>query len=218
MDAVSKIFLHAEKIYAQGYAILGCVLVYRGVVIPYAIGLWASENFWEDTENRPAAERVKFRKVTKMAAGMVEQVALPNGGKAIVLFNSYYLCPTVIRVCKIPNFRFVGVAKKNRNFYPDERSWDKRKLKKHGANVLKRERRWSKVDGKKHRLAERVGQLSKSGRVKLVFSRRPVVKSWIAMATNETRWGVKRVLSHCMNRWPIEVYSKMSKQYLGLGD
>ena len=38
------------------------------------------------------------------------------------------------------------------------------------------------------------------------------------MATNETRWGAKRVLSHYLNRWPIEVLFKESKQYLGLGD
>jgi hypothetical protein len=38
------------------------------------------------------------------------------------------------------------------------------------------------------------------------------------MATNETRWSAVRVLSHYLNRWPIEVLFKESKQYLGLGD
>ena len=38
------------------------------------------------------------------------------------------------------------------------------------------------------------------------------------MATNETRWGAVRVLSEYLNRWPIEVLFKESKQYLGLGD
>ncbi len=37
MDAVSKIFLHAENVYAQGHTILGCAFVYREVVIPCAI-------------------------------------------------------------------------------------------------------------------------------------------------------------------------------------
>ena len=32
------------------------------------------------------------------------------------------------------------------------------------------------------------------------------------------RWGALRVLSHYLNRWPIEVLFKESKQYLGLGD
>jgi hypothetical protein len=71
---------------------------------------------------------------------------------------------------------------------------------------LKRNGRWMLVGGKKYRLAERVGRLSKLGRVKLVFSRRSREKSWICMATNATRWGVTRVLSHYLNRWPIEVF------------
>ena len=76
-----------------------------------------------------------------------------------------------------------------------------------------------KIKGKKpHRLAERVGQLSKAGRVKLVFSQRPKEKTWIALATDELRWSAKTVLSHYFIRWGIEVFFKMSKQQLGLGD
>jgi hypothetical protein len=112
----------------------------------------------------------------------------------------------------------VGVAKKNRNFFPDGRDRDKRRLSTYGAGALKRLGKWTHHDGKKYRLAERVGRLSKLGRVKLVFSRRAKEKNWIAMATNKTRWGAMRVLSHYLNRWPIEMLFKESKQYLGLGD
>jgi len=219
MDAVSKIFLHAEKVYAQGHTILGCALVYRGVVIPYAVRLWACEEFCEQSQTRKdSQEHVDFRKLTALAGESIEQIDLPKGARAIVMFDSYYLCPRVIRACKTQEFPYVGVAKKNRNFYPDKRSWDKRKVGKYGANVLKREGCWQKANGKKHRLAQRVGRLSKIGRVKLVFSRRPRENSWITLATNETRWAAATVLSHYLNRWWIEVHFKMSKQYLGLGD
>jgi len=220
MDAVSRIFLHAEKVYAQGHTIVGSALIYRGVVIPYAVRLWASEAFCAETQ-KPShpCEPLEFRKLTEMAADAVDQVALPGQPKAIVVFDSYYLCPVVIRACQRQGFRYVSVAKKNRNFFPDGRPQDKRRLGTYGANVLRRDGRWvSPPGGKRHRLAERVGRLSKGGRVKLVFSRRPKEKSWIAMATNETRWGPKTVLFHYLNRWPIEVLFKMSKQYLGLGD
>lgn len=219
MDAVSKIFLHAEKVYAQGHTILGCALIYRNVVIPYAVRLWASEKFCAATQ-KPShpCQPLEFRKLTQLAATCVEEVALPGKPKTIVLFDSYYLCPVVIRACETKGFRYVGVAKKNRNFFPDGRPHDKRKLGQYGANVLRRDGRWISPGGKRHRLAQRVGRLSKAGRVKLVFSRRPREKSWIAMATNETRWGAKTVLSHYLNRWPIEILFKMTKQYLGLGD
>lgn len=52
MDAVSKIFLHSEKVYAQGHTILGCTIVYRRVVIPCAVRLWASEAFCKTTQKK----------------------------------------------------------------------------------------------------------------------------------------------------------------------
>jgi SRSO17 transposase len=219
MDAVSKLFLHAEKIYAPGHTIVGCALIYRGVVVPYAVRLWAPQAFCQGPQRLARGEAPReFRKLTELAAEMIAAVSLPSSGRGVVLFDSYYLCPTVIQACEARRFHYVGVAKKNRNFYPDGRPRDKRKLGRFGANVLRRDGRSVSVGGKNHRLAERVGRLSKAGRVKLVFSRRPRETAWIAIATNAVRWGAKTVLSHYLIRWGIEVLFKMSKQYLGLGD
>jgi len=219
MDAVCKLFLHAEKVYAKGHTIAACALVYRGVVIPYAVRLWANQAYCKGPQKlAPDEPPLKFLKLTQLAADMIAEVVPPSQGRVIVLFDSYYLCPAVTGVCQAKGFPFVGVAKKNRNFFPDGRPRDKRKLGRYGADVLRRDGRSTTVGGKKHRLAERVGRLSKAGRIKLVFSRRPGETSWIAIATNETRWGKKTVLSHYLVRWGIEVLFKMSKQYLGLGD
>jgi DDE superfamily endonuclease len=216
MEAVSKIFLHAEKVYAQGHTILGCAIVHREVVIPYAVRLWANRAFCQRTHEPSYDEDPReFRKLTELAAEGIATLPLTN---VTVLFDSYYLCPNVTSACAAKEYRWVGVAKKNRSFFPDGRDRDKRKLASYGANVLKRLGSWTTHEGKKYQLAERVGRLSKLGRVKLVFSRRAKEKSWIAMATNETRWGALRVLRHYLNRWPIEVLFKESKQYLGLGD
>ena len=185
MEAVSKIFLHAEKVYAQGHTILGCAIVYRNVIIPYAVRLWASSAFCEQTQRRSYdGEPIEFRKLTELAADVIDAMPLTN---VTVLFDSYYLCPNVTRACEAKKYRWVGVAKKNRNFFPDGCPRDKRRLGGYGARVLRRDGRSMAVGGKKHRLAERVGRLSKAGRVKLVFSRRPRETSWIAMATNGNR-------------------------------
>lgn len=216
MDAVSKIFLHAEKVYANGHTILGCAIVYRDTVIPYAVRLWANRAYCEQTQKKSYdGQPLEFRKLTELAADVIGSMPLRN---VIVLFDSYYLCPNVTQACQAKQYRWVGVAKKNRNFFPDGRDRDKRRLSKYGSNALTRLGKWTCHEGKRYRLAERVGRLSKLGRVKLVFSRRAKEKSWIAMATNETRWGALKVLSHYLNRWPIEVLFKESKQYLGLGD
>ena len=218
MAAVSKIFLHAEKVYANGHTILGAALSYRNVVIPCAVRLWAAESCCDGKLEAAPGVPLKFRKLTHLAADIVEETSSRVDGKVIALFDSYYLCPAVTTACQAAGYRFISVAKKNRNFAPDGRPRDRRKLSRYGKNVLDREGRTVKVQGKSHRLAERVGWLSKAGRIKLVFSRRPRETAWVALATSETRWSVKTILEHYMMRWGIELLFKMSKQYLGLGD
>jgi SRSO17 transposase len=219
MAAVSKIFLHAEKVYANGHTILGAALVYRGVVLPCAVKLWASRDACRESQSEPdPIDRLSFRTLTGMAADVVTDLQLPASARPIVLFDSYYLCPQVTRACEQRGWKYVGVAKKNRNFFPDGRPRDRRKLGKYGREVLRRDGRAVNVRGKKYRLAERVGHLKRLGRVKLVFSRRPREAAWVCLVTNETRWSKSTVLSHYLQRWGIEVFFKMSKQYLGLGD
>lgn len=220
MAAVSKIFLHAEKVYANGHTILGAALVYRGVVIPCAARLWASQSRCAEGLEAEPGVPLKFRKLTHLAADIVGELRqrLPDATQAVVLFDSYYLCPAVTEACAQADFRYIGVAKKNRNFAPDGRPHDRRKLSQYGKRVLQREGRTQSVRGKRHTLAERVGNLSKGGRVKLVFSRRPGESAWVTLATNELRWSARTIVDHYLSRWGIELLFKSSKQYLGLGD
>lgn len=217
MDALQKLYLHAEKVYAPGHTIISCVLVYRGVTIPYALRLWAPPAFCQDAAQR-GEEPMVYRKSTELAAEMIAGLRLPSEGKVIVLFDSYYLCPVVLGACNSRDFAWISVAKKNRTFYPHGRNWDKRKLSSYGRNMLRRKGRGISVGGKKHRLAERVGRLSRAGEVKLVFSRRGRERSWIVLATNQRQWSAKTIVSHYLKRWGIEIFFKMSKQHLGLGD
>jgi len=219
MAAVTKLFLHAEKVYGRGHVILCAALVYREVVIPYAVKLWASQAYCQQSQKEPKEkDRIDFCKLTELAGAMVREATLPSGAKPVVLFDAYYLCQAVLVACQERGWPFVSRAKSNRNFAPDGRPKDKRKLGKYGQSVLSRSGRWQKVSGKRHKLAERVGWLKRVGRVKVVFSQRPREKRFVALVTNRTNWGSGRVLSNYLCRWGIEVLFKMSKQYLGLGD
>lgn len=220
MAAVSKIFLHAEKVYANGHTILGAALSYRGVVIPCAVRLWASQSRCAEGLQAEPGVPLEFRKLTHLAADVVGEARrrLPDATGLITLFDSYYLCPAVTQACQQARFHYLGVAKKNRHFAPDGRPHDRRKLGRYGSNVLNRDGRTVKVNGKRHTVAQRVGWLSKAGRVKLVFSRRPRETAWVALVTNQLRWSPKTIVGHYLSRWGIELLFKMSKQYLGLGD
>jgi SRSO17 transposase len=211
MDAVKKLFLHAEKVYAPAHIFVTCALAYRGVVIPYAVRLWLPKEF-------SRGQGLHFRKLTELAAEMLSQFSLPGQGKVIALFDSYYLCPAVVQICEARGWAYISVAKKNRNFFPQGRDRDKRKLGRYGRNVLRRSGRAVKACGKSHRVAERLGRLSKAGAVKLVFSRRVRDRAWVVLVTNQRNWSAKTVISHYSQRWGIEVLFKMAKQHLGLGD
>ena len=215
MDAVSKIFLHAEKVYAQATRSWAATcLSRRGDSLR---GASVGEPRLCQKTHEPAydGDPIEFRKLTELAADIIAGMPLPN---VTVLFDSYYLCPNVTRACASQAVSLRRRGQEESQLLP---RWPRSRQAQAGllrGQCLKRLGNWTSHEGKKYRLAERVGRLSKLGRVKLVFSRRAKEKSWIAMATNETRWGALRVLRHYLNRWPIEVLFKESKQYLGLGD
>jgi hypothetical protein len=125
MDVVSKIFLHAEKTYVHGHTILGLAFVYRGVVIPCAVRLWASKEYCDKSKkSNNKHETVEFKKLTELAADTITSVKLPPSGKAIVLFDRFYLCDTVVKACENKGYTYIGAVKNNRNFFsrwPTER-------------------------------------------------------------------------------------------------
>jgi SRSO17 transposase len=220
MDAVSRIFLHAEKRYANGHTIVGCAINYRNVIIPCGVKLWASKDYCTLSQKNNKHEPVEFQKLTDIAADFVTTFRLPTAGHVTVLFDKFYLCGAVVTACREKGYEYIGAVKSNRNFFPDGRPRDKRKLESFGKNVLEKEGKRKKIEGckKRHTLAEKVGTMTKLGRVKLAFSQRTREKSWIILATNQLEWTAKDIVVHYRNRWSIEVLFKMSKQHLGLGD
>jgi SRSO17 transposase len=190
MDAVSKIYLHAEKRYANRHTIVGAAFVYRNTVVPCAVRLWASRDYCDKSKNNNPHEQREFKTLTELAAECIHSVRLPSQGKAIVLFDKFYLCDTVVKACQTKGYHYIGAVKSNRNFYPDGRPNDKKKLSGYGQKVLAREGKFTTIKDskKKHRLAEKAGEMKKLGRVKLALSRRAGEQSWIIVATDHLRW------------------------------
>lgn len=91
-----------------------------------------------------------------------------------------------------------------------------RRLDRYGRNVLRRSGRWQKVRGLRksgvYQLAERIGKLSKLGRVKVVFSRRRGERKVLALVTDDLRVSMKTVVAHYLKRWAIEAVLLMGAQ------
>ena len=212
MAGVGKLFHHSTGKYGTGHTMLKVCLWYRGVTIPWGSWLWL----------KPADARKQkqvFCKLTQLAALAIHNADLPRGLQVTVLFDCYYLCPVVVDACAARGWHYVGVGKGNRNFTV---AGVKRRLDRYGRNVLRRSGRWQKVQGLRksgvYQLAERIGKLSKLGRLKVVFSRRRNERKVIALVTDDLRVSMTTVVADYLKRWAIELLIKDEKQQLGLAD
>jgi SRSO17 transposase len=212
MAGVGKLRHHATGKYGTGHTIVKVSLYYRGVTIP-----WAS---WLYIKKEHAAKlKVPFHKLTELAADAIRSARLPEKFRVTVLFDAFYLCPTVVNACKERKWHYIGVGKSNRWFTVGS---VKRKLGKYGRNVLRNSGKWCNITGlrktKKYRLAERIGRLNKLGTVKIVFSRRKGESKHIAIVTDDLRASMRSIVADYLKRWSVEMLIKDEKQHLGLGD
>jgi len=212
MKWVTKIWDHKQQKFVRGHIIVTAAIAFRGVVLPWRMDLWKPKG-------HPGP---RFRKLTRIAADMIKAFVPPAGVKVRVLFDAFYLCPTVVKACETQGFSFFSVAQRNRLFTTPN---GKRRslatlmpglIRYRGKNVrMKRSRKFARL-----RIASADGRLSKIGQVRMVVSKRPhgPWKKCIAIVTNESGLRPREVVAIYEKRWLIEVLFKELVQDLGLGD
>lgn len=214
MEHVSKIWDHKQQKFVRGHIALVCAICFRGVVLPWRIDLWKPKG-----HSGPP----RYRKLTDMAAQMIRDFAAPAGVKVRVLFDAFYLCPTVSKACLSKGFFFFSVAQRGRNFTTS--NGKKRKIAKLMPGLIRHQGKTVRMRRSrgKHatlRIAAVDGHLSRIGRVRMAISKRPrgPWKKTIAIVTNETGLRPRQIVSIYETRWLIEVLFKELHQDLGLGD
>ena len=212
MAGVGKLFHHSTGKYGKGHTIVKVSLYYRGIIIPWGSWLYIKKE-------HTAKLKVRFRKLTELAAEAIANAQLPGNLRITVLFDAFYLCPVVVKACQSRKWHYISVGKSNRWFTVGS---VKRKLGKYGKNVLRNSGLWCKVTGlrkiKAYHLAERVGKLNKLGTVKVVFSRRRGEAKHIGLVTDDLKASMKTVVADYLKRWSMEMLIKDEKQHLGLAD
>ena len=213
MEALSKIWDHKNQRFARGHMVVTAALLFRGVVLPWRISLWLPK----------AYAKSEYRKITEIAAGMIDRFEAPEGLKTCVLFDAFYLAPCVVRACENSGFYWFSVASKNRKLRERRRArketirdFAPSVLKHHGQRVrLRRSRGWRWM-----RIAAVDGALSRVGQVRMVLSKRPrdPWKKVLAVVTNETNLKAREIIAIYEKRWDIEVLFKELRESLGLDD
>jgi hypothetical protein len=155
-----------------------------------------------------------------MAAELIGEYSAPKGVQVHVLFDSYYLCPVVVKACREKEFHFVSTLKNNRNLFQQGR---KLKVGSYGRNLHKRRPKKTYRLKKAHRTVEfryvDAGwmKVSKLGRLHVVFSKKNHERNILGLVTDDPKLSASQIIRTYSDRWSIEVFFKDSKQLLGLG-
>lgn len=208
IQAAFKFLEHTSKQYIWGQQIVCSIIEYRGFVIPYAIDVYV-------TKEQSKELNQDFRKKTSIALDMLKEFEADSDQEVIVLADCYYASNPMIKYCRQKKYSFISVLKSNRVFSINNHQTN---VKKYSKNLFKRkkQKRIVKIKAKKYYTVTREVSLKTGGVVKLVFSKQQSHRTALAVFTTNTALPVNKILEAYSRRWSIEVFFKMSKQYLGL--
>jgi hypothetical protein len=171
---------------------------------------------------------MQFETKLEMAAEMLKKLKLPQGLNVGVMFDSWYLCPTVTQAVVEKNYSWYSRCRSNRNIQweGDEEKEKKKRTKKKTIRLDKYAPtiKWQPLDYRTNRKNpavvghQRIGNLGDVGRVKMVItSLRAEGDDKIAyFCSNHTHIPMVELVKKFERRWKIEVYFKESRRHLAL--
>ncbi len=213
MDATGWVYDPVSGRSIWGHQYVKATLLVRGITIPFAIRLYVKDKDCDELS-------VPFLKVTELAADMISSFKAPAESMVTVLFDSYYLCPTVINACRKKGFHFISTLKSNRNL---KKRGKKHKSGSYAQYCFKTGNKFKMKVKKKHGsvtytyIDAGIIDVSKAGKAHVVFSRKNKEKQIIALVSDQPKLKASDIIKTYSLRWHIEVFFKDSKQLLGLG-
>lgn len=211
MDGVSKLWDKKSHSFIYGHIVVMAAIRFRGVTIPWALKLWIPK----------AQAGDHYRKLNQIASGMIRSFPQRFGLKVGVLFDAAYLAQSVVRVCESREFTWFSVATRNRNLI---RGSKKQKLKDVAPGVLRHRGQRVMMKRSRGRRSLRIaavdGQLGRTGKVRIVFSKRSrrSDRELLSVATNDLKKKPRDIIAIYEQRWSIEVLFKELRTSLGLCD
>lgn len=212
MEAVSKIYDHKSQRFIHGHIVVTAAVLFRGVMLPWQFKLWIPKD----------QAGGGYHKLTRIAAEMINAFQLPWELKVRVLFDAFYLSPSVVKACENSGFTWFSVAAKNRNM--KRRYCQKRSIKDFAAGQLRHEGKRVRLRRSRGwrwmRIASVDGVLGRVGLVRMVLSKRPADpwKKTLAVVTNETKLAARAIMVIYEKRWHIEMLFKELRSSLGFCD
>ncbi len=185
----------------------------RDITIPFGIRMYVKEEDCKEMD-------LPFRRLTELAADLIKTFAASEGVEIIVLFDTYYLCPVVIKACRDKGFYFVSALKSNRNL---KKQGKKLKSGSYGNHCFKtRKKKKLRIPKEKRTVVYNhvdAGwiDISRLGTAHVVYSSKNSEQKILALVTDHPNLKSADIIKSYSVRWNIEVFFKDAKQHLGLG-
>lgn len=210
--AAFNFFDHTSKQYIWGQQLVCAILEYRGIVIPYAIEVYIPQD--EAEKNR-----YPFKKKTQIASEILTEFEADEKqsteGGVFVVADTYYACPLLMNLCRQRRYSFVSMLKTNRILNINNRQMNVASYTKRYFRRRKRNR-VIKLGANRYQAHSEKVVLKSGGAVKIVCTRSLSHCTVKTIFTTNTALPIESILTAYSKRWSIEVFFKMSKQYLGL--
>lgn len=106
--ALAKLRDHNQSFYYNGHCAVFLALLFGDVTIPLDLKPYISKEKCEE-------ERLEFHTKNELAAEMLRAVELPKRVRVTLLFDCWFLNPTVISAAKERKFHYISYLRSNRN-------------------------------------------------------------------------------------------------------
>ena len=206
--AAFKFFDHTCKQYIWGQQLVCAIIEYRSIVIPYAIEVYIPKQ-------TAKASGYKFKKKTDIASEILKIYEADEKQAVFVVADTYYASQAIMKLCRSRKYSFVSMLKTNRILRISNKQMNVSSYIKRFFPKRKRSR-IIKVGSNKYKVHSQKVSLKTGGAVKIVCTRSLSHCTVKTIFTTNTALPIESILTAYNKRWSIEVFFKMSKQYLGL--
>lgn len=206
--AAFSFFDHTSKQYIWGQQLVCTILEYRGITIPYSIEVYIPQD--EAKKNG-----YPFKKKTQMASDILYEFEADEKQEVFVVADTYYASPLIMTLCRQNGYSFVSMLKTNRILNVAQKQMNVLSYTKRFFNKKKRNK-IIKLAANKYQVHSEKVILKSGGAVKIVCTRSLSHCTVKTIFTTNTALPIESILTAYSKRWSIEVFFKMSKQYLGL--
>lgn len=202
---------NGEKQYVFGHNFVLMLASCDSVAVPVGIRLYLKEQYCE-------GQKIPFKSKNQLAAELLKGFRPPKSVRVSVLFDSWYLNPTVVKSCQEKGYPYISQAKSNRTIYVEgEKFSTTQYAKRQRGKALKQTSYVPRSQNSPVKAKSLLVRLNRLGKVCLVISRNEEGK-YVFLVTDHLRVPMVEVIRRYDTRWDIECYFRDAKQHLGLGE